>query len=185
MMTRVCALMRGINVNGIAIKMAELKAAFAEMGYPDAKTLLATGNVVFSIPDGASLEETKSKLEQGLSERFGYEAHLFLRGEKEIEEAIQQADAVEVPKEYHLYWFLCEEEGLPGELLQKYQEMPSSLEGERFWIEGDSAYWIVPKGSTLSSDFGSKVLGAKRYRDKLTSRNLNTVRKISEALKGK
>ncbi|WP_438435188.1 DUF1697 domain-containing protein [Gorillibacterium sp. sgz500922] len=180
-MARICALLRGVNVNGIAIKMADLKAAFAEMGYREVKTLLATGNVVFTLPDGTSLEETKDALERELSRRFGYEAHLFLRGEAEIRQAVLQAESKEVPEGCHLYWFVCEEEGLSEELEQKFGELPPA-DGERFWAVGNSAYWTVPKGLTLTSEFGSKVLGNKRYREKLTSRNVNTLRKIAEAM---
>jgi hypothetical protein len=38
--------------------------------------------------------------------------------------------------------------------------------------------WIVAKGETLSSDFGSMVLGNKKYKEKLTSRNINTIERI-------
>ncbi|GAC1511767.1 MAG: hypothetical protein NVS1B16_02780 [Pseudarthrobacter sp.] len=43
--------LRGINVGGINIKMAELKDALASAGFKGVKTLLASGNVVLASPD--------------------------------------------------------------------------------------------------------------------------------------
>jgi len=181
-MASCCAFLRGINVNGIAIKMAELKAAFIEMGYADAKTLLATGNVVFSLAgEEQNPEDAKGRIERELSNRFGYEAHVFLRGEREIREVIEAAETIDVPEGCHLYWFVCEDKELPLELERRFQELPAASE-ERFWARENGAFWIVPKGSTLSSDFGSKVLGSKKFKDKLTSRNINTIGKIAQAM---
>jgi uncharacterized protein (DUF1697 family) len=42
------ALLRAINVGGRWLAMAELRTTFAKLGFPDAKTLLQSGNVVFA-----------------------------------------------------------------------------------------------------------------------------------------
>jgi uncharacterized protein (DUF1697 family) len=48
---RFVALLRGINVGGNnRITMADLRAAFEQLGYTDVVTLLQSGNVVFSAP---------------------------------------------------------------------------------------------------------------------------------------
>lgn len=45
---RYVAFLRGINVGGHAlVKMTDLKKAFAEMGFENVRTLLASGNVLF------------------------------------------------------------------------------------------------------------------------------------------
>ena len=46
--------LRGINVGGINIKMADLRDALKDAGFADAKTLLASGNVVLSSNLGAA-----------------------------------------------------------------------------------------------------------------------------------
>ena len=46
--TRHVALLRGVNVNGITIKSAELKALFVELGFGAVRTVLASGNVPVS-----------------------------------------------------------------------------------------------------------------------------------------
>jgi uncharacterized protein (DUF1697 family) len=42
------ALLRAVNVGGRQIAMAELRALFDELGFSDAKTLLNSGNIVFT-----------------------------------------------------------------------------------------------------------------------------------------
>ena len=46
-MARYIALLRGINVGGINIKMADLKDAISSLGFDNVKTVLASGNVLF------------------------------------------------------------------------------------------------------------------------------------------
>ena len=43
-------LLRGINVGGINIKMADLRVALTAAGFTDVRTVLATGNVLLSSP---------------------------------------------------------------------------------------------------------------------------------------
>ncbi len=63
---RWAALLKGINIGGKKILMTELKALIEKMGHGDVKTLLASGNVVFSAveTDGAKLEKA---LEEALA----------------------------------------------------------------------------------------------------------------------
>jgi len=46
---RYVALLAGINVGGRTIKMADLKALFESLGFTEVKTLLASGNVLFTV----------------------------------------------------------------------------------------------------------------------------------------
>lgn len=51
-MTRFVALLRGINVGkNKRIAMADLRALFAELGYTDIRTVLNSGNALFTAPD--------------------------------------------------------------------------------------------------------------------------------------
>src|SRR3954464_2434475 len=71
-MTHYVALLRGVNVGGVTIKMADLAEVVRELGYTDVKTVLASGNVLFTTRDAAST--VKQTLESALRTRFGYEA---------------------------------------------------------------------------------------------------------------
>src|SRR6185503_22397 len=76
-MTRYIALLRGINVGGINIKMAALADTVLALGHTGVHTVLASGNVVFDSDDadGAAL---KSGLEQALSAAFDYQSWVAL-----------------------------------------------------------------------------------------------------------
>ncbi|MBL8146919.1 MAG: DUF1697 domain-containing protein [Anaerolineae bacterium] len=174
--------LRGINVGGIQIKMDALKAAFAEMGFSRVQTVLASGNVVATAPQGTqSREELKQLTEQALSARFGYEAYVILRDATETARLITAAQAVTVPPDTHQYILICDDAALPAELETLFDSTPH-LPVEQFLQSGQDAMWLVPKGSTLASDFGSKVLGSKKYKSRLTSRNINTIEKVHHLL---
>jgi uncharacterized protein (DUF1697 family) len=57
-MTKYVAFLRGINVGGRIIKMADLRICLEKAGFGDVKTILQTGNVIFEsdISDTAELK---------------------------------------------------------------------------------------------------------------------------------
>ena len=78
-MNRWVALLRGVNVNGITVRSADLAQLFRDLGFGAVRTVLASGNVRFETADGdAARAELKTRIEAGLSERFGYEAWIVL-----------------------------------------------------------------------------------------------------------
>lgn len=69
------ALLRGINVGRAKrVPMAELRALLGELGYGDVRTLLNSGNVVFTGADGA--ERARARIEAALVERTGVAARV-------------------------------------------------------------------------------------------------------------
>ena len=46
MIEQVCVFLRGINVNGVRLKMKDLKNVFEDSGFEDVKTVLSTENVI-------------------------------------------------------------------------------------------------------------------------------------------
>ncbi len=193
------AFLRGVNVNGNKISMTALREAFAGMGFSDARTELNTGNVIFSaraVPedktrtqvdghtnrapallDDSPFRGLKKCIENGLKAAFGYDAPVFLRSVPELEALRDTAQALSVPEGCHLYLLLCGSAALPAELEALFASLPHG-ENESFLPAAGDAFWIVPKGETLSSPFGAKALGAARFRNQLTSRNWNTVEKV-------
>lgn len=80
------ALLRGINVGGHrVINMDELGRIFSEAGFSGTKTLLQSGNVVFSssCPDMAEVTEIAEKT---LLAHLGYVVKVFLLNRKEMDE---------------------------------------------------------------------------------------------------
>jgi uncharacterized protein (DUF1697 family) len=77
-MTTWIALLRGVNVNGITIRNADLADLFRSLGHTDVRTVLASGNVVFTTTDPVDPVELRASVEQALRDRFGYDAWIVL-----------------------------------------------------------------------------------------------------------
>lgn len=63
------ALLRGVNVGGRTVPMAELRACLSGLGYDDVRTYVQSGNAVFSAT--GSVAAVRSALEAALEESFG------------------------------------------------------------------------------------------------------------------
>ncbi len=75
---RYLALLRGVNVGGKnLVRMADLRAAFEEMGFDDVATYIASGNVLFRAPRQRR-ERLAAEIESALSRRFGTELKVVL-----------------------------------------------------------------------------------------------------------
>jgi uncharacterized protein (DUF1697 family) len=169
-MTRYVALLRGVNVGGVNVKMADLAEVVRGLGYDDVKTVLASGNVLFTTGDAASA--AKEKLEAALRERFGYEAWVHVLTQRTIAKIV---DAYPYPRsaERHAYVVFILKSEVRDELLAV--ELDPQIEQAK---AGDGVvYWTVPKGSTLDSAMG-KAQSAARHKPWLTTRNLNTLEKL-------
>ena len=153
--------------------MAEVSKVFSDAGMKEVSTVLATGNVLFSSDLKSS--ELKLNLEKALSEYFDYDAFLFLKTEKEITEIVQK-NPFPKSEDSHIYVFIGSE-NIENVLLEEFKKSNVS-ENEKGQIVAGNFYWQVTKGNTLDSSFG-KILGKKALKDQLTSRNLNTLEKIS------
>jgi uncharacterized protein (DUF1697 family) len=66
------ALLRGVNVGGRTVRMAELRQALEGAGFDNVETILQSGNATFESADDAV--RLKTRLEATLRERFGYDA---------------------------------------------------------------------------------------------------------------
>ena len=99
-----CAFLRGVNVNGTAMKMAEVCDIFKKAGMKDVSSVLATGNILFKSDE--TPENLKQKLEKSLSEHFHYEAFLFLKTDEEVKEILENSP-FEKDENLHIYSFIC------------------------------------------------------------------------------
>jgi uncharacterized protein (DUF1697 family) len=170
-MTRFVALLRGVNVGGVTIKMADLAALASELGYADVKTVLASGNVLFTTSDAASA--AKSALEAALRERFDYEAWVHVLTVDAIGKLVSAYPFPRSP-DRHAYVVFAVKPEVRAELLAV--ELDPDIEQAR---AGDGViYWSVPKGSTLDSALG-KAQAKAAYKPWLTTRNLNTLEKLA------
>jgi len=167
-----CAFLRGVNVKGTNMKMADVCQVFKETGMQDVGSVLASGNIIFS--SDQNVTDLKKILEKAMSDRFSYEAFLFVKSHDETE-AFWSGNPFDKNEDFHTYAFVGSD-GVENILMDEF-EKASKTENEKAAIVNGIFYWQVPKGNTLDSSFG-KILGRKKLKDQFTSRNINTFEKV-------
>lgn len=82
------ALIRGINVGKAKrVSMSDLKALVEELGYRDVRTLLNSGNVVFTSPVSVK-GDAASKIQKAMAERTGVSARVIVLDAEEVAAAV-------------------------------------------------------------------------------------------------
>ena len=167
--------LRGINVGGINIKMAELRQALKTAGFPDARTLLASGNVVLtSSLDAAAV---KRACEKCLRETFGYDAWVVVLDAARVADLVTACPYPDDDKTTHTYITLSSDVGMLDEL----EAAGAALEGaEQKRLGPEALAWLAPAGGTLDSPF-SKVTAKSKFKASTTTRNLRTLIKVRDA----
>lgn len=166
-------LLRGVNVGGRTIKMAELKSCFEKNGYLNVQTILQTGNAIIETNE-KNIAKLQKKIEAELTAAFHYPAKVLVITPKQLQDILAAFPFKDITPDFHRYIVFTEngaEETLVkgcGTLDKKMEEVKP---GERV------VYWRVLKGNTLDSVFGKHMnrMAAKHF---ITNRNMNTLEKI-------
>jgi uncharacterized protein (DUF1697 family) len=169
MVNRYVALLRGINVGGVRIKMPDLKTAFERAGCSDVKTYLQSGNVVFG--HGAPLAEVKTLLEKTLTATFEYEAYVLLYEYSSLAGVIA-GYPFDRDETHHAYAVFVDNAAAFDELSAQ-----AAVFDEPIRAGGQLFYWKCVKGQSLETPF-SKLLAKAKYKPCTTTRNLNTLELI-------
>lgn len=90
MTDRRVALLRGVNVGGAKrVPMADLRKIVEALGYKDVRTLLNSGNVVFTVPRGAS-SDAAMRIEKAIERRLGVSTRVTVLTGKEVAAAVRK-----------------------------------------------------------------------------------------------
>jgi uncharacterized protein (DUF1697 family) len=159
-MTRYVAFLRGVNVGGVNLKMAEVATALTDAGFTDVTTVLASGNVLMT--SGAKVGAVRTNAEKALRDAFGYDAWV-LAYDRSAVAAVSAAFPFEreVDGRHSYVTFVTE-----ADVLDELSERGKGV-----------VYWQVPKTGTLNTTIG-KTMGKKRYKSSTTTRNLRTIDKV-------
>ena len=167
--------LRGINVGGINIKMADLKTALETSGFDGVKTLLASGNVVLA--SGLGPAAVKKAFEDCLRKSFGYDAWVVVLTAQRLSELVEACPYPDDDKSTHTYITLASDTAKLDEL----DKAGAALEGtEQKRLGPEALAWLAPAGGTLDSPF-SKISSKATYKATTTTRNLRTLIKVRDA----
>lgn len=167
--------LRGINVSGINIKMADLKSALRAYPFSDVKTLLASGNVV--LRSDLSIKDVKAQFEKCLRESFGYDAWVVVLTSSRVAELVDACPYPADDKATHSYITLTSDEAMLDELFESGEALGGV---EQVRLGPEASAWLAPAGGTLESPF-SKLSAKPRYKASTTTRNLRTLIKVRDA----
>ncbi|MCA4724594.1 DUF1697 domain-containing protein [Mycolicibacterium fortuitum] len=169
-MSRYIAFLRGVNVGGVNLKMAEVAKAMEAAGFTEVRTILASGNVLLDSTSKAA--KVRSTAEKALRDAFGYEAWVLVYDLPTLQK-ISQAYPFEreVPDHHSYVTFVSDDE-----LLDELAALPPGPD-EKVQRGDGVLYWQVPRAATLDSAIG-KTMGKKRYKSSTTTRNLRTLDKV-------
>lgn len=167
-MTAYVALLRGVNLVGSStLKMADLKAIAADLGLSQARTYIASGNLLFTSDE--SEEKLRRKLEQELHAHMAKEIRVMLRTVGEMEAVVRGNPFSDVPGNRVQAFFLNGPP--PGDMISTAR---NKADDERI-AAGVREVYVA---------YGERGIGKSRLRipsaEAGTARNMNTVARLAE-----
>ena len=174
-MTRYAAFLRGVNVGGINLKMADAAAALADAGFAEVRTILATGNITLESRAGA--DTVRAKAETALRKRFGYDAWVLVYPIETVRTIVDEYPFEPERDGYQSYVTFVSDTDVLDELAELADQAQADEKIGRGPGSAGVIYWQVPKNNTLDSTIG-KTMGKKRYKSSTTTRNMRTLAKV-------
>ena len=174
---RWAALLKGINIGGKKIPMIELKALVEGLGYHDVKTLLASGNVVFSCDeqDGAALEK---RLETALA-TVGLKTDVVVRNGADLKTVIDANPFPDAAGDHPNHLLVSfHRDPVPDGLIEK---LPGAYDGpERLKAIGRELYIDYP--DDVGHSKLPQAMAKLKFPKIATMRNWNTAGKLKDML---
>jgi uncharacterized protein (DUF1697 family) len=174
------ALIRGINVGRAKrVAMADLRALVEDLGYREVRTLLNSGNVVFTVPE-ADRGEIAPRIEKALATRLGVPARVTVLTGADLAEVLAENPLLAVATDpVRLLAGVLNDPADRGRLepLARQAWAPEALA-----VGARVAYLWCPEGiaeSRLAAAL-SRVLG-----DAVTTRNWATMTKLNALVQAK
>ena len=169
-MTAYVALLRGVNLLGVStLKMADLKAIADKLGLKNARTYIASGNLLFT--SGKAEEPLRRAIEKKIKAHMGRELRVMLRTAAEMADVVKANPFADAPGNRVQVFFLNEPP--PKDLL----DTARNQDDERIAV-GRREVFVA---------YGEKGIGKSRLRlpaaEAGTARNMNTVAKLAQLAK--
>jgi len=178
-MGRMVALLRGINVGGRVLPMAELRSLCAELGWDDVQTYIQSGNIVFSAAGNPAALE--SSLEEAIEKRFGMKVSTIIRTAAQWKHILQANPFPDVARATPNWLLLMVGKTIPPGGIEAAMEA-TGRDNEQARSAGGILWLNYPAGVGQS-----KMVWPKKFEGEpfiATTRNYRTAMKLGELLKG-
>jgi uncharacterized protein (DUF1697 family) len=167
-MTAYVALIRAVNVAGQKLLMSDLKRIADELDFKNARTFIASGNLIFS--SGKSERQVKAALEDALERHWGRPAGVMVRTATEMAKVVSANPFADRPGNRVAAIFL--DEAPPKDAAKD----PRNVNDERVALGSREIYVDYPSGMGRSK---LRIPAAAKG----TARNMNTVSRLAELAK--
>ena len=177
MTDRRVALLRGINVGKAKrVAMADLRQLFEDLGYDDVRTLLNSGNVVFTVRRKAGVD-LQEKLSKAVAERTKVSCRIVVLDAAEVVEAVAKNPLAAVAKDPTRLLLIALRDTEAATALQPL--VRERWAPESFALRNRIAYLWCAKGIAESPlwEAVNRAIG-----DSGTARNLATMTKLLSLL---
>jgi uncharacterized protein (DUF1697 family) len=177
---RYVALLRGINVGGRSrVEMPRLKALFEGLGLGAVRTYINSGNVLF---ESRATDRTRlgRRIERAVEQEFRFPVRVLLRTAAEMDRLVNA-----IPRTWKNDQHMrCDVILLWPEVDSKevLRDVPAQRGLEDLRYVPGALVWRIDRKDAGKSRVG-KIIGTDLYRS-LTIRNINTIRKLDELLRG-
>lgn len=173
------ALIRGINVGrNKRVAMADLRALLSDLGYADVRTLLQSGNAVFTAPGSAASVATA--IEEAMTGQLGVTARVLVRSPAQLGKAVDADPFGERAAEgsKHFLGFLDEKPAAAAVAAVPQLGPDADTAPDEARLVAGHLYLWCPNGISRSTLW--QVNWDKALDTAVTMRNWNTVTKLLE-----
>lgn len=167
-MTNYVALLRGVNLGKRQLKMEDLRRVATEIGLEEAKTYIASGNLLFASDKSES--RLKHELESAISDHMGARVGVMIRSANELADVASANPFLDEPANFTVAIFL--DEAAPAGA----HKAAKNVDGERMALGKREIYVHYPRGQGQSRLMIPAAANG-------TARNMNTVAKLAELAK--
>ena len=173
-MARHVALLRGVNVGGVKVAMADLRAIAEGLGYDEVSTHLNSGNLLLSSRRRAAT--VAAELQAALTDRYGRELPVMVRSREELQDALARqpfAGGDRDPSRAQIGFLSEAPKSGAGEGLGPF-------DGEEWAVDGREVFLYYPDGmgrSKLTTAVLERALGTR-----VTVRAMRTVAGLVDRL---
>ena len=164
-MTAYVALLRGVNLGGRVLKMDDLRRIATDLGLDDARTYIASGNLLFR--SGKSENALKGDLEAAIADHMGATVGVMIRTAGELAAVLAKNPFGKEAPSFTVAIFLDEPPPSGS------AEAAKNVDGERIALGARELYVHYPRGQGQSR---LAIPAAAQG----TARNMNTVAKLAE-----
>jgi uncharacterized protein (DUF1697 family) len=161
--SRQVALLRGVNVGGRKLPMAELRDLLQRLGHENVRTYIQSGNVVFDTKGTSA--RLRGGLERAIDDTFGLDVTVLLRSPAELAKVVQK-------NPYGGEAYVTFLDGVPDKKRVATLD-PAAYAPDEFRVAGQEVFVRCPNGygrTKINNTFFETKLATRA-----TTRNWNTV----------